>query len=104
MNIIEDFKAYYTNWCKEHGRPQKDSEIINKDWKLAWSEFLEKSLIPRLKEVQEEYLEMELLTKRAQQNRTSITPELDTDDSVDSGSDDTPLSDWDVVVGILKNE
>lgn len=74
MQIKEQFDEYYKKWCEKNKKPIQNSEVINKWWKLAWTDFTKEVLVPNWEKIKADYWDMKLLREK---DKKSLKPEED---------------------------
>lgn len=95
MNILSNFEPYLKKWCEENHKPIPDIDKPNDVWKLAWDSYVKQELVPNWEQTKQEYLNMELLTKKEQQKREKQK-------EVEPVEEEKKLTDWEKVSSLLK--
>lgn len=80
MDLMKEFELYLPVWAKENNKPIPKIDSINKIWGMAWESFLKEKLIPQWESRKEEFLAIELMSRRnmkKKQDNVELIEELE---------------------------
>jgi hypothetical protein len=96
MDLMKEFETYLPEWARENNKPIPKIDSMNKVWGMAWESFLKEKLVPQWENIKQEFLDIELMTRKNIKKKQADIEILEEEESEEQ------LSGWEKVKKHLK--